>query len=480
MKNNIIKQLSIFFISVIVLTGCENSIESINTDPLAAVSIDPALLFPEIVVAGIAATRTIEENAINMQAQQWSSIVGFGVFVNPERYTISANTTNNIWIGHYTTALRNLQQMRALTERDNPSATNIIGQVKITEAFTYLNLTQIFGDIPFTEALQVADFPNPNFDTQETVLRGLVGLIDEGLAALATSTDIVEGGDLIYGGDRDNWIRFGNSLKLRILMLIANVDSGSVSAEIAAVASQPLIETADQAAKLDFVDAAGNENPIWITIRNFNGSVNGFWGAGAPLVDIMNANNDPRRATYFDDVDGAYVSSPQGAFSSAGISAVSLNIIRPEMPDIWATAAETHFYLAEAILQGWATGDANASYQAGIQTSMDFYDGIPGEIAAADKAAYMATPRATITGDDIATALKKIHEELYTSNFTRGIAAWTNWRRNKVPDFEIPIGTALSDTSIIRRYQIPLSERTNNPNAPTTLPALDAPMWFEN
>jgi len=478
MKNNLIKQLSVLFLSVILFTGCENSIEGINTDPLAAISIDPALLFPEILVAGISAQRTIEENAINMQAQQWSSIVGFGVFVNPERYTISPNTTNNIWVGHYTTGLRNLQQMRALVERDNPDASNIIGQVKITEAFVYFNLTQIFGDIPFSEALKVSEFPNPNFDTQEQVLRGIVTRIDEGLATLATSTDIVIGGDLIYGGDRDKWIRFGNSLKLRVLMLIANVDPGSVSADIQATANQPLIITNDAVAKLDFVNVAGNENPIWITIRNFNGSVNGFWGGGAALLDMMNANNDPRRATYFDDVSGAYVPQVQGVFSSTGFSAVSLNIIRPDMPDIYATAAETNFYLAEAVLQGWATGDANAFYRAGIQASFDFYDGIPGEIAQADKDAYMASTRASITADDNVTALRKIHEELYTSNFTRGIAAWTNWRRNKVPNFELPFGAVLNTT--IRRYNIPLSEQTSNPNAPTTLPGLDVPMWFEN
>lgn len=480
MKNNLIKQLSIIFLSVIVLTGCEDSIEGINTDPLAAISIDPALLFPQVIVSGLSAQRTIEENAINMQAQQWSSIVGFGVFVNPERYTISANTTNNIWVGHYTTALRNLQQMRLLTERDNPTATNVIGQVKITEAFTYLNLTQIFGDIPFTEAIQVADFPNPNFDTQETVLRGLVGLIDEGLTALNTPTDIITGGDLIYGGDRDNWIRFGNSLKLRILMLIANVDPGSVSAEIAAVAGQPLILTPNQTAKLDWSAATGNENPIWRTIDRFNGAVNGFWGGGAALLDIMNANDDPRRDTYFDDVAGAYVPQLQGVFSSAGFSAVSLNIIRPEMPDIWATAAETNFYLAEAVLQGWATGDANTFYQAGIQASLDFYDGEPGEITPANKATFMASPRASIATDTNPIALQKIHEEIYVSNFTRGLAAWTNWRRNKIPTFEIPVGTALGPTSNIHRYQIPLSEQTNNPNAPSSLPALDTPMWFEN
>lgn len=297
-----------------------------------------------------------------------------------------------------------------------------------------------------------------------------VGLVESGRA------DIVVDGDLIYGGDRESWIRFANSLKLRILMLIANVDP-SVASEIQNTANQPLITSNEYVAKLDFVDASGNENPIWRTIDRFAGGVNAFWGAGIALVDIMNASNDPRRATYFDDVNGAYVGQTQGVFSSAGISAVSLNIINPSMPDIYATAAETNFYLAEAVLQGWITGDADAHYKAGIQASLDFYDGSDGEILAADKTTFMNSARATITGDDMATAMKKIHEEIYVSNFTRGLAAWTNWRRNKVPNFELPVGAALNTT--IRRYQVPLSEITSNPNAPTTLPALDVPMWFE-
>jgi len=478
-NNNIIKQISVFILSIVLLTACANSIEGINSDPLAATSIDPSLLLPEILVAGLSAQRTVEENAINMQAQQWSSIVGFGVFVNPERYRISPNTTNNIWVGHYTTALRNLEQMRILTKANNPSATNIIGQAKILEAFTYLNLTLIFGDIPFSEALKVSEFPNPKFDTQEQVLRGLVNRINDGLTALSTPTDIVQGGDLIYGGNRDNWIRFGNSLKLRILMLIANVDPSSVASEIQATANQPLIISDSQVAKLDFSSTSGNENPIWRTIDRFAGGVNAFWGAGIALVDIMNASNDPRRATYFDAVSGNYVGQQQGVFSSTGISAVSLNIIRPSMPDIYASASETNFYLAEAVLKGWASGDANAFYRAGIQTSLDFYDGTSGEITQQDKNTFMASPKASISGDNITTALRKIHEEIYVSNFTRGIAAWTNWRRNKVPTFEIPVGTTLGPTSNIHRYQIPLSEVTSNPNAPTNLPALDVPMWFE-
>lgn len=478
MKNikSLCKPLIVLFVAYLS-TGCEGSIEGINTNPLAATAINAELLMPQVLVAGLSANRTIELNSMNMHSQSWSATVGFGVFVNPERYNISANTTNNVWVGQYTTALRNLQQMRVLTENNNPEALNVIGQAKVLEAFAYLNLTQIFGDIPFSEALNVAEFPNPNFDSQEDVLRGIPGLIDEALTYLSTDTDIVESADLIYGGDRESWIRFGNSLKLKALMLIANIDPSSVQSQIQAVANEPLIIDATQDAILNYTDAPGNENPIWKTIDQFGGGVNTFWGGGIPLINIMNANSDPRRATYFNtNTNGDYVGQVQGVFSTSGVSTISDNIIKPSMPDRYATAAETNFYLAEAALLGYISGDANAYYRAGITASLNSYDGNPGEISQADKDAFLASARGSIATDSQANALLKIHEETYVANFTRAIESWTDWRRNKVPTLVLPTGAVLTD--FIRRYQIPLSEVTSNPNAPG-VENLITPMWFE-
>jgi len=468
--------LALSFLMLII--SCDGSIEDINTDPLAATVIEADLLMPQVLIAGFSGNRTVELNAMNQHSQSWSATVGFGVFANPERYNISANTTNNVWVGHYTNGLRNLQQMRSLTEANNPTALNIIGQAQVLEAFAYLNLTQIFGDIPFSEAIQVADFPNPNFDTQESVLRGIPALIDQALVNLASDTDIIEGGDLVYKGDRESWIRFGNSLKLKALMLIANVDPGSVQSQIQAVANQPLILTPNQDAQLSYTDVPGNENPIWKTVDQFGGGVNTFWGGGIPLINIMNTNNDPRLATYFNtNEDGDYVGQVQGVFSTEGVSTISDNIIRPSMPDRYATASETNFYLAEAALLGYISGDANDYYRAGIQSSLDYYDGQPGEIAQADKDAYLASARASISGDSEADALTKIHEETFVADFTRAIESWTDQRRNGVPEIVLPEGSVLTD--FLRRYQIPLSEVTSNPNAPGVV-GLTVPMWFQN
>ncbi len=485
MKNIFKNKISILLVlvSAIVFTGCEDTIEGINSDPLAALEIDPALLMPEILLGGITANRTVEQFQMSTHSQQWSFSANFGVFRNPERGTISPNTTNNIWIGNYTTALRNLAQMRILTERNNPTARNIIGQAKVLEAFAYLNLTQIFGDIPFSEAIQVDEFPNPNFDSQEDVLRGIPVLLDEAIAELATDTDIVDGGDLIYGGNRENWIRFANSLKLKAFMLIANVDPTSVAADIQALVGQPMITENQYEAKLDYIDQAGNQNPIFTLIVQFAGGNQNFYSGGSTLVTLMNNNNDPRRAAYFEELDGGgFAGQPQGSLilDTAQFSQVSEDIIVATLPDRYATAPETNFYLAEAALLGLISGGqaaADTFYQAGISTSLGRYDGLPNEVPAADKTTYLASARGSIAGDSQADALRKIHEEHYVADFMRHMESWTTIRRNQVPAYEPIIQTVLTDN--INRYQVPLSEITSNPNAPA-VEALITPMYFQN
>ncbi|QKX03421.1 SusD/RagB family nutrient-binding outer membrane lipoprotein [Aquimarina sp. TRL1] len=478
MKNIFKNKFGVFLVSILVLlnTGCDDSIEGINKDPLAAIDISPELLLPQVLLGGITSSRTVEAFQMSTHSQQWSFSAPFGVFVGPERGTISTNTINNMWFFNYTTGLRNLQQIRVLTERNNPTATNIIGQAKTLEAFTYLNLTQTFGDIPFSEALNVKEFPNPNFDTQEEVLRGIPSLVDEAVMALSTETAIMGApADLLYGGDRESWIRFANSIKLKALMLIANVDPTSVASEIQEVANQPLITSNIYEAKIDYFDEAGNQNPQYTLVVQFAGGQNTFYAGGTTLINLMNNNNDPRRATYFDSVEGNYIGLPQGVFTG-GASQVSLNIIRPEMPDRYMTASEVNFYLAEAALKGWISGDADSFYRAGIASSLDFYNGIPGEIPQADKDAYLGSPRGSISGDSEDDALRKIHEEHYIADFTRHMESWTDIRRNKVPAYESIEGTVLTDN--IRRYQVPLSENTANPNAPDLKPLIEA-MYFE-
>jgi hypothetical protein len=480
MKNIIKKKsISILFSLLLVfsLVGCEDDLD-INTDPLAATSIPADLLFPQFFLV-MSSNRTVELNSINIQAQHWASGGSAGVFSNPERYTISPFTIGNNFTGIYTGVLRNITLAAELSTDQFPDNLNTLGQLKVYEAFSYLHITQIYGGAPLSEALQVAEFPNPSYDSQESMLRSIVVKLDQAIDLLSTETGIVTDADLIYKGDRNGWIRFANSLKLKTLMLIANVDAASVQDQIQALVNNPnLILDNSQNAYLRFPGTVNQANPLWQTLDNFAGGDNPFWYAGGTLVNIMNTNNDPRRATYFDEEgEGIYVGQDQGVFSPTGISHISLNILRSDLEDRLSTAAETNFFLAEAILKGYATGDAQPFYRAGLSASLDSYDGQPGEIPSADKDAYLSE-RGDISGLANVDAIFQVNIEQYTALFTRGLEAWTHWRRTKTPDFQLPENAQLTD--IIRRYGYPTDELTANENSPSASEALDAPMWFEN
>lgn len=471
-KINRIKLVSIALIAIVTF-GCTDDLD-INQNPLSATSINPELLFPQIFL-GVSQQRTIEMNAVNIQSQHWTSGGSAGVFRNPERYILSPNTTNNIWVGEYTTALRNLQQVRVLTQNNLPDSDNIIGQAKIFEAFTFLNLTQIYGDIPFSEATKVEEFPNPKFDDQLDVLRGIIDRADEGIALLQEDTNIVSDADLIFNGDRMKWIKFANSIKLKALMLLANNDT-SVASEIQTVANEPLILDNVDNAYLPYSETIGNENPLWKTLDQFAGGTNVFWYSGSTLVNLMNSKNDPRRETFLDlNENDEYVGQDQGVFTSAGISPVSLNILRKDLEDRYATASENLFYLAEAVLKGYINGDAQELFEDAVKASLDSYDGQPGEIEDIQKQLYILNLPQLSTLTDQA-ALTVVHEEKYVALFTRGLEAWTHWRRTKVPEFQVPQSATIG--TILRRYQVPLSEQASNPNFPG-VEALDKPMDFE-
>ena len=179
----------LFLVTAVVFNSCDEALGD-NVDPLAASEIDAFLLFPQFMVQ-LSQNRTIELNSVNIHAQHWTSGGSAGVFANPEIYTISPFTSGNNWTAHFTGVLRNTRLARDLTARDNPEALNIIGQARVFEAFTFLNATQVYEDIPVSQATQVETFPSPEFDSQEDALRNLIAIADEGISFLSTETDII-------------------------------------------------------------------------------------------------------------------------------------------------------------------------------------------------------------------------------------------------------------------------------------------------
>ncbi len=492
------------FKSIILITAlsfafvsCDDWLD-VNTDPNAATEVSPDLLFPTV-LANVAANRAIEiQPSGSFFINAWAPNGSTGVFINPDRYIISPFSTGNTWSNWYGVSGRNLTLMIDAAENIEPIRPNVAAQAKILRAYLFWSITMMWEQVPFSEASDPDQFPEPAFDDQETVLWGVIDMLDEAINQIQLGEPAVDEGDLVYDGDMLGWLKFANSLKLRTYMFLRNQDA-SVDSEIADLLNNAeLIRDNDYEAAIPFFDSNDNANNVWVLnnlFGGFSGAGNGniFIFAGETLVDIMNELEDPRRNTYFSYAvyDGSTIEAEEFIGQTAGVSGwggttsmVSQNIIRRTWPSRMLTASEVLFYEAEFLASTGDLGGAHQAYIDGVRASLDFLDpfttNAPGfgslnGIPEAEKTAYIESLPSSFSNQT--EALEAIHTQQYIEVLDRAPENWSHWRRVKFPELSVAENANLGD--IIRRFPYPPSEIAANPNTPQD-PPLDTPMWFEN
>lgn len=468
MKHLYILSLAIFL--AIFLPACTESLD-INKDPLSATTADPNVILPFVFVQY--SNRHITELGTRMMdvPQHFSAC-----FNSPFEGTTDRLITGKVWEMMYTRVLGNLFLVEQDALAAGSSSNNVAAIAKIFKAHAYFELAMIWEKIPFSEAINAVDFPTPAFDDQQTVLSGVLSILDDGISLIDAipSTGIydVSVGDIIYEGNMNLWRRYANSLKLRVLMVLKNkID---VSSQIAAVLSQPLMETNNQSALIKYADAPGQSNAFNVLVEGFFGPSNEQQGVFGPSETLFNLlQDDPR----FDMI----ISNPNNEgpiavgdfpFGSGGPT-ISDNVIRNDLPHMLMMPAEINLYRAELAFESGNMVEANTQFRTGIKNNIEWWGGdIPG--------AQLSIPQNTIDTfvDQLdPPTLDRIYEQLYIESFIRPIVAWNTVRRTKVPALVPPPSASIS--TILKRFTYPPNESDSNPNTPANIPT-DTPMWFEN
>ncbi len=461
------KKISIYFVAAMILFGsfsCEEKLD-INTDPLAATEADARTVIPFVLAAYEARKQTELGTRIMDVSQHFSAC-----FNSPRAGTTTSFLTGNTWFMYYNLMLGNL----ILLEQDARAAGEIRNSVTafavILKALAFYELTVIYEDIPFTEALDGQQFSSPQFDTQETVLKGTVDMLDEAVALIgAIPADGFQIGteDFIYSGDMALWERFANSLQLRILMIIRNFDSGYALPRINDVLSRPLITDLSHVASFPFFDTPGNQNAFADLNNTFFGTpsneVVGVYAPSPVLRNLLVDNNDPRTDIFLTDINGGddYDNPPMGSFSFGAFGAViSDDMCRYTLPAVWYTPAEVNLYRAELALDGDVAGDVDALTQAGVRQALEYYggaiDGATATIPTADIDAFVAT----FTG----VTMNQIYEQQYLETFMRPVVAWNTVRRNRWPAMDAVPGATIN--GILERFTYAPAEISANANIP--------------
>ena len=392
------------------------------------------------------------------------------------QYRITSSATDGTWTALYNT----LMDMREMENKAAASGNQAyLGVSKILQAHAFSVTTDLFGDIPFSEALQGRTNITPVYDKQEDIYPALITMIDEGVAALTAATETISG-DIVYGGDVTKWKKYGNSLKLRLLN---HLSSRQPNAAANFLATNPsLIDTSVDDAKVLFGSVASNANPIY-QFDVLSGRKD--QAVASTIVDKMKALSDPRVSVYFEPVagnalglKGQYLGNAPGndtedsqknRYSRVGSAYASI-----KAPVVLMSAAEVNFIKAEVYHRA-SDSRAQAAYQAAI--TQDFAAlGL-----SSSAAAYLANANVAYNG-----TLQRIMEQKWITMFQASYESWVDWRRTGFPVLT-PAASNMTSNVIPRNLPYPEVEINSNranlvagPGVPIPYTGLSNRVWWDN
>jgi hypothetical protein len=501
----IFKSLLIVAASTIAFS-CGEDLAELNLDPNNSTTGGTG---GEVFVAALAEYAVGLEAYFNEEdallAQYWAGGPGVAL-IDHERYFYTPADFNTEW------SFANLQALSDLKYvKDNGNAG--LGAVsEMISAHIYQNLVDHYGDIPYSEALKGAPedggILTPKYDDAKTIYADLITRLDAAIATLKnedglfTAEELEIGAfDLIYFDEdlfdddeelqaeqqKDRWIRFANSLKLRLLMRQSITDPSVSAAVVDLVANGTFIEDESELARIPFQGAEGlNQNPMYI--RRESG-VGQFYVASKTSTDYLNFANDPRGLAIYDPAaaTGTLVGLVQGGINEvqdakAADFSFPSDLSYGESNDVILISHwEVMFLRAEAAMRFGTMDDEKAMYDAAV-TAHFAYLGVAGAGDYLDEAGFYDVGASEQVRSNTIGIQKWI-----SFNGLQESEGWIESRRFDVAGdnvftkdngiFSTPFRSVFADGQFpsIRLY--PQTELSFNPNAPSGRTVFNKVFW---
>ncbi|WP_158797723.1 SusD/RagB family nutrient-binding outer membrane lipoprotein [Pedobacter sp. L105] len=444
-------------LSILLLGACKKDITSINVNPKTPTAVPAAALVTqaEHTLANTLTSANVNLNNFRLVEQMWQETT----YTDESNYNfITRPIPDNDWNAFYRDIIYNLKLAKGIvpTDQSVPDAkvkANDIAIADILQVYTYYYVLTTFGNAPYSEASDPTNL-FPKYDDAATVYKDLLARLDADIAAMVPTAASYGAGDIIYNGDVPSWIKFANTLKLKMGITIADSDPATAKTVITAAVTAGVFTSNDDNAKFAFLGATPNTNPIWVDLVQ---SGRNDFVACSTYVTNLQAYTDPRLAIYFTlDPNNTYSGSAPGASSNFGdFSHVSDKVEAPDFPGLLLDYSETAFNLAEATeRQLIATGTSAATYyNNAITASITYWGG-----TAAQASAYLAQPNVAY-GTATGTYKQKIGIQKWFALYNRGWDAWIETRRLDYPALVAP-ATAL--TVFPERLRYPAAEQNIN------------------
>ncbi|NMM48547.1 SusD/RagB family nutrient-binding outer membrane lipoprotein [Marinigracilibium pacificum] len=475
------KKLISILIIVVIAFACDDRLDELNTDKKNPAQVPASSLFSNGLKNSFDILNSIDvnENVFNLYIQYFTTTT----YPEETRYNLTSRTIpENFWFAIYVDALADLNEAKKLInvdlESEPPNAAELNNQLALItflEAFMYSTLVDVFGNVPYTEALN-PDNITPAYDDAESIYDDLVARIDAALNSLDMSEPAFgPNQDILYHDDLSLWVKFANTLKFRMGMRLADYNSTKSQSWVNSALAGGVFESNADNAALSYQSIAPNTNPVYVDLV-LSGRQDFI--LAETIGNRLNELRDPRITAYVTPVAFAYKTDENSVkldstitnstgyyivweavdgtdsltwrngtftvraadadknprvFKGGKIGANNSYVIHakvgpalyanPSLPGTIMSYAEVEFLMAECVERGGynVTGTAEEHYNAGIlasfnQWGVDGYDD------------YIMQPNVaynTAAGD----WKNKIGRQLWLSQYDMGVEAWNSWKR---------------------------------------------------
>ncbi len=438
-----------FYITVILLTivglsSCTKKYfyDGINDDPTQLKDPTPSLMLAPIILASGYEYGGDESRFPSIFTQQVTGAA------NPSYsagiYNISPDDVDYMWcFGFYSGLMNNNYDLIAKASDLNQKYYHAVGQILMANFLQ--RASDLWGDIPYTEAFKGNESKNAAFDSQEAIYTQVLSLLNSSIAEIESGdagAAVPGSEDYIYGGDMDKWKMFAHALKARSFIHLVKVNAAYYDSVITEI-PDAFAANGDNAIVPFTGTSVNSSNPTY----QFNDQRGDITYDGY-LQTLLQDSGDPRYGAYYDADDNTLLGSFYGS---------------PNSPVPLMTYYELKFIEAEAQFQKGNKDAAAAAYNEGVKANLAYV---------LDNDAYAASVEKTASN----ITLEDIMTQKYIALFLRS-ESWTDWRRTGIPDLTAASGN-VTGGKIPRALVYPSKEIRYNSNTPKGR-TLTSQLWWD-
>ena len=511
-------------LGLFVLSSCTKEFNNFNTDPSKVTKQQAAgdfqyigSFFPDMEQNIFSTVDYIYQIQQNLNADIFSGYMmspddGFGP--NNTNYFMRLDWNAQAFDLGNQHIMNNWLQVKKVAR---PQDQHFVAMALIFKVEAMHRITDQYGPIPYSQYGTNAFFVP--YDSQQAIYTRFFAELDTAVSTLSAYVKANPGAtpfkpyDLVYGGDYRQWLKFANTLRLRLAMRIVYADPATAKTQAEKAVADPngLLTTVADDAYINMVNGVTYQNPLW-NITNAYGDVS----MSAVMKSITEGYSDPRESAYFlpSSYDGKFEGIRQGQNITTSVYAgFSLLNVQASTPMEIFAASESYFLRAEGALRGWNMGGGTAQsyYEQGITLSFQ-------EKGATMPAGYLTNSTATAApyvdptngannvnagspylnnitvawnnGDTFEHNLQRIITQKWIAIYPDGEEAWCDFRRTGYPKlFPVVVnnsGGTIGTNTYVKRIPFAADELQNNPKGVATgVTALGGPdnggtkLWWD-